>query len=108
MKIKLPRIATLSLCLALGLTACKQEAPQANDSATASTPAATATLPHGLRGSGLINRPSSLAKLHPVHGRHDAGSPPPVSAMAHGHATGRAAYADGVAHAIHRHAAPIR
>ena len=75
---------------------------------TASTPAAPATLTHGLRGSGLINRPSSLAKLHPMHGRRDAGSPPPVSAMAHGHATGRAAYADGVAHAIHRHAAPIR
>ena len=47
MKIKLPRIATLSLCLALGLTACKQEAPQANDSATASTPAATQAAPAG-------------------------------------------------------------
>ena len=48
MKIKLPRIATLSLCLALGLTACKQEATtQANDSATASTPAATETAPAG-------------------------------------------------------------
>jgi hypothetical protein len=75
---------------------------------TASTPAATATTTQGLRGSGLIRRPSSVAKLHPVHGRRDAGSPPPVSAMAHGHATGRAAYAAAPARPIHRHAAPIR